>query len=83
MKAFTWVTSKTKLKTMSNERKSLSEYFARCFGGACAVADQCERYLHRHDDSPNLSYIQTGAFVDGACIYQIEPSETNENFPRK
>lgn len=43
----------------------------RCMGGGCANADQCLRYVARHDKHPRMSYIQGGAFVDGACLYFV------------
>ena len=45
----------------------------RCLGGNCPISDQCRRYTSRDEAHPNLSYIQTGAFVDGKCLYQLPP----------
>jgi len=44
----------------------------RCLGGGCADKDKCQRYIARYERWPRLSYIQGGAFVDGACLYRIK-----------
>lgn len=55
------------------QRLTLPADVSRCFGGGCADRERCQRYLARNEDCPQLSYIAGGAFVEGVCIYRIEP----------
>ena len=55
-------------------RLSLPSDVCRCFGGGCADKEHCQRYIARNERWPELSYIQGGAFVNGVCLYRIEPN---------
>ena len=59
-------------------RLSLPADVCRCFGGGCADNEHCQRYIARNERWPELSYIQGGAFVNGVCLYRIEPNASHE-----